>query len=158
MHGVRLGATVNLAPSGAAMKILIAMDGSTFSVKACRWVIGLTRSLRTQPQICLVNADEPLSNSVAIRIGPTESARYHKENAEFALKKGRAQLKRAGLKWTEETRIGHPAKVVLDVAERFRADMVVMGSHGRSPLKSLVLGSVTSKVIASTSIPIAVVR
>lgn len=140
------------------MKILIAMDGSTFSVKACRWVIGLTRSLRTQPQICLVNADEPLSNSVAIRIGPAESARYHKENAEFALKKGRAQLKRAGLKWTEETRIGHPAKVVLDVAERFKADMIVMGSHGRTPLKSLVLGSVTSKVIAGTSTPIAVVR
>ena len=140
------------------MKILIAMDGSIFSVKACRWVTGRTRSLRTQPEICLVNADEPLSNSVAIRIGPAESAQYHKENAEFALRKGRAQLKRAGLEWTEETRIGHPANVVLDVAERFRADMIVMGSHGRSPLKSLVLGSVTSKVIASTSTPVAVVR
>lgn len=140
------------------MKILIAMDGSPFSVKACRWVIGLTRSLRTQPQICLVTADEPLSNSVAIRMGPTGSARYHKENAEFALAKGRVHLKRAGLEWTEETRIGHPAKVVLETGERSGADLIVMGSHGRSPLKSLVLGSVTSKVIASTSTPVVVVR
>lgn len=140
------------------MKILVAMDGSTFSANACRWVISLTRSLRVPPQICLVNADEPLSSSVAIRIGATESARYHKENAEFAFKKGRSQFKRAGLGWTEETRIGHPAKVILEMASRYKADIIVMGSHGRTPLKSLVLGSVTSKVIAGTSIPVAVVR
>ena len=140
------------------MKILIAMDGSAFSVKACRWVVRLTRSLRQLPQICLVTADEPLSNSVALRIGATESARYHKENAEFALKKGRSQLKRAGLEWTEETRVGRAAETILDVAGRYKADMIVMGSHGRTPLKSLVLGSVTSKVIAQTSVPVVVVR
>ena len=131
---------------------------STFSVKACRWVINLAQSLRRRPRICLVNADEPLSNSVSIRLGPKESARYHDENAEYAMKKGRSLLRRAGLKWTEETRVGHPAKVILDFAERYKADVIVMGSHGRTPLKSLVLGSVPSKVIAGTSIPVAVVR
>ena len=140
------------------MKILIAMDGSPYSAKACRWVIKLSRSLRLSPKICLVNADEPLSNSVAIRIGATETARYHKENAEYALKKGRTLLKRTALQWTEEARIGHPAKVILEVAKRYKADFIVMGSHGRTPLKSLVLGSVTSKVIAGTSIPVAVIR
>lgn len=140
------------------MKILVAMDGSTYSVKACRWVINLSRSLRVRPKICLLNADEPLSNSVAIRIGATEVAHYHKENAEFALKKGRSLLQRAGLQSTEETRIGHPAQVILEVAKQFKADFIVMGSHGRTPLKSLVLGSVTSKVIAGTSIPLAVIR
>ena len=140
------------------MKILIPVDGSTYGVKACRWAISLTRSLRLPPRICLIYADEPLSNSVAIRIGAAESARYHAENAEYALKKARSLLKRANLPWTEETRIGHPAKVILEVAGRFKADVIVMGSHGRTPLKSLVLGSVTSKVIAGTAIPVAVVR
>lgn len=140
------------------MKILVAMDGSTYSVKACRWAMNLSRALRVPPKICLLNADEPLSNSVAIRIGATEAARYHRENAEYALKKGRALLERAGLRWTEEARIGHPAKVILEVAKRYKADLIVMGSHGRTPLKSLVLGSVTSKVIAETAIPIAVIR
>lgn len=140
------------------MRILVAMDGSTFSLSACRWVISLARSLRLPPQISLVYADEPLSNSVAIRIGATESAKYHNENAEFALKKGRSQFKRAGLEWTEETRIGHPASAILEMAKRYKADIIVMGSHGRTPLKSLVLGSVTSKVIAGTSIPVVVVR
>lgn len=140
------------------MKILVAMDGSTYSIKACRWVIKLTRSLRLPPKICLLNADEPLSNSVAIRIGATEAARYHKENAEYALKKGRSLLQRAGLQWTEQAQIGHPAKVILEAAGRYKADIIVMGSHGRTPLKSLVLGSVTSKVIAGTAIPIVVVR
>lgn len=140
------------------MKILVAMDGSAFSAKACRWAITLARNLRVRAQICLVTADEPLSNSVAVRMGPVESARFHKENAEFALKSGRAQLKRAGLAWTEQTRIGHPAKVVLDAASRFKADLIVMGSHGRTPLKSLVLGSVTAKVIAAATTPVAVIR
>jgi len=140
------------------MKILVPMDGSTFSVKACRWVVGLTKSLRRPPQICLVNADEPLSKSVAIHIGATESARYHKDNAEYALKKGRSLLRRADLKWTEEARIGYPATVILEIAQRYKADFIVMGSHGRTPLKSLVLGSVTSKVIAGASKPVVVVR
>ena len=140
------------------MKILVAMDGSIYSVKACRWVINLSRSLRLPPKICLLNADEALSNSVAIRIGATEAARYHKENAEYALKKGRSLLQRAGLQSTEEARIGHPAEVILEVAKQYKADFIVMGSHGRTPLKSLVLGSVTSKVIAGTSIPVAVIR
>lgn len=140
------------------MRILIAMDGSTHSVKACRWVIKFSRSLRSPPDICLLNVDEPLSNSVAIRIGAKEAARYHKENAEYALRKGRALLQRAGLQSTEEALIGHPAKVILEVAKRHKSDFIVMGSHGRTPLKSLVLGSVTSKVIAGTSIPVAVIR
>jgi nucleotide-binding universal stress UspA family protein len=140
------------------MKILVALDGSAYSAKACRWVIGLARSLRSPPEICLVNGDEPLSNSVVVRIGPRQAAKYHADNADFALKKSRSQLRRAGLEWTEEIRVGHPAAVILETARRFKSDMIVMGSHGRTPLKSLVLGSVTSKVIAATSTPVVVVR
>lgn len=140
------------------MKIIVALDGSAHSVKACKWVIGLTKNLVRRPSIRLVAADEPLSRSVSVQMGPTELARYHKDNGEYALKKARALLSRANLRWDEEFRVGHPPAVIVDAAKRARADIIVMGSHGRTAFRSLVLGSVTSKVIAGTSIPVVVIR
>lgn len=140
------------------MKIIVAVDGSAHSVKACRWAAALTRSLKEKPSLSLIAVDEPLSNSVAVKMGPTASAKYHKENADYALGKARTLLARARVTWDEEVRIGHPAKEITDLAEREKADIIVMGSHGRTAFKSLVLGSVSAKVIATTSIPVVIIR
>ena len=54
--------------------------------------------------------------------------------------------------------IGDPASMIVDVAKGGKFDLIVMGSHGRGALGSLVLGSVTAKVIAQCTIPVLVVR
>ncbi len=44
------------------------------------------------------------------------------------------------------------------LAKAERADLILMGSHGRGTLKNLLLGSVASKVIATSTVPVMVVR
>jgi nucleotide-binding universal stress UspA family protein len=47
---------------------------------------------------------------------------------------------------------------VVQAAESVQADLIVMGSHGRSGLEKLVLGSVTQAVLSHTRLPVLVVR
>ena len=50
------------------------------------------------------------------------------------------------------------ARTIVDEAERWRADVIVIGTHGRSGFAHLLLGSVADQVIRSSPIPVLVVR
>lgn len=60
------------------------------------------------------------------------------------------------LECTVQVREGHPAEEILAAAEDH--DLIVMGTHGRSGLEHLLLGSVTEKVIRHADCPVLVVR
>ena len=53
---------------------------------------------------------------------------------------------------------GHPAEEILKLAKEKAADLIVMGSLGRSGIKKILLGSVADKVIRNSSIPVLIVR
>ncbi|HMB15972.1 MAG TPA: universal stress protein [Pelovirga sp.] len=52
---------------------------------------------------------------------------------------------------------GPPSQVILSVAKEQKVDLIIMGSHRRSVLENAVLGSTTSKVLHSSTIPVLVV-
>jgi nucleotide-binding universal stress UspA family protein len=140
------------------MKILLAVDGSETGLGAARHVVALSKSLKAAPVVTLLHADPPLAKAVALELGEQGVAKYHADNGEMALKKARAVLKRAGLAVTERPLVGEPAATILKQATSSRADLIVMGTHGRGALKRLIVGSVTQKVISSSEIPVTVVR
>jgi nucleotide-binding universal stress UspA family protein len=74
------------------------------------------------------------------------------------MKGARAVLTRAGLEFSERALVGDPAPCIIKAAEGGRFDLVIMGSQGRNALKSLLLGSVTSKVLSRCKVPVMVVR
>lgn len=96
--------------------------------------------------------------SVAVSLGAKEVEHYHGENARHALSKARAVLKRAKVGFKERSAVGDPAAIIATFARGEQCDLAVMGSHGRSALKSLLLRSVTSKVIAAEELPVLVAR
>ena len=53
---------------------------------------------------------------------------------------------------------GHPAKKIVEVAEKENADLIVMGTHGTSGLGHALLGSVSDKVIRQAPCPVLLVR
>jgi nucleotide-binding universal stress UspA family protein len=140
------------------MKILLAVDGSETGLSAARHVVALSKSLKAPPVVTLLYADPPLAKAVALELGEEGVAQYHADNGETALKKARAVLKRAGLTFSERPMIGEPVTTILKQAKSVRADLIVMGTHGRGALKSLIVGSVTQKIISTSSIPVTVVR
>ena len=65
---------------------------------------------------------------------------------------------RDGLTFRTEVREGRPAGAILEVADALALDLIVIGSHGRSGLDHLLLGSVTERVLRKAPVPVLVVR
>ena len=53
---------------------------------------------------------------------------------------------------------GKPAEAVIQTAQERRADLIVLGSHGRTGVERLLMGSVAERVIVLASCPVLVVK
>jgi universal stress protein A len=60
--------------------------------------------------------------------------------------------------WDVETATGHPADVIVRIAEERDVDLIVMGTHGRTGLQHVLIGSVAEKVVRLAPCPVLTVR
>src|SRR5512146_653669 len=140
------------------MKVLLSHDGSECSDRAVKYVTNTLKKQVKNLRVTLVYVDIPMLDRVIAGLGEETVARIHRENSDYALKGARARLKRAGVAFSESRLIGNVANHIVDLAEKGKFDVVVMGSHGRTALKNLLLGSVTTQVMAQSKVPVLVVR
>ena len=147
------------------MRVLVAFDGSPHASAAVDLLgrLGLPRS----PVVTLLHVVET-HDYVISRLRTTggsqlrglanEVIQARKQAGARMLEKARRALKRSEV--TADTLVaeGHPAEAVLDVAERSRADLVVMGSRGLTGMKRLLLGSVSHKVVRHAPCSVLVVK
>lgn len=140
------------------MKILLAVDGSPISLRATKFVAKLAKEMAEPPDVILFNADPPLMQAVAIKLGQQGAATYHAENGAYAIKAARTALKRAHVAFTEKLVVSEPAASIVKTSKSERCDLIVMGSHGHTVLQTLFVGSVTAKVIAQGDVPVVVAR
>jgi nucleotide-binding universal stress UspA family protein len=88
---------------------------------------------------------------------PTES----EAEAEAAVTTAASELAKAGVRahgMVRDTTFGHAAREIIEGAQEHGADVIIMGSRGRSDLAGLVLGSTAHKVIHLADRPVLVVR
>ena len=140
------------------MRILVAVDGSTIAVRAARHAGRLALAMKQPPQLVLMHVDAPLLRAAAAEIGVRGVEKYHAENAAFALRGARTALRRLGVAFEEQALVGDGAQRIVEAAKAGRFDLVVMGSHGRGAFRSLFLGSVVTKVLSHSQVPVLVVR
>ena len=81
-----------------------------------------------------------------------------RQNAETYLERQAAQLRAAGVETSCEVRLGAPAEIIVEVAEREQATLIAMATHGYSGIKRWAIGSVTDKVVHAARVPVSVVR
>ena len=140
------------------MKILVAVDGSDISVRAAKHANALAKRLAKPAKIFLVAVDPAPFPGVVSRIGKEAMERIHAENHERMLAPARRALARSKADVREVAVVGEPAEAILAAAQANKADIVVMGSHGRGSVKGILLGSVSSKVIAQSELPVTIIR
>jgi len=140
------------------MKILVAVDGSDISVRAAKHAGALARRLAKPAKIFLVAVDPAPFPGVVSRIGKEAMDRIHAENHARMLAPARKALARSAAEVRELALVGEPAEAILEAARAHKADLVVMGSHGRGSVSGVLMGSVSSKVIAQADRPVTIVR
>lgn len=140
------------------MKVLFASDGSECSDRAARYLV---KSLRAQVRglnVTLFHVCMPMLDRVAAALGEARVAEIHREDSAEALRRARQRLKRAGITFEEAHTAGNAAYCISQKASRGKFDLVLMGSHGRSALKNVLLGSVTARVLSECAVPVLVVH
>lgn len=140
------------------MKILVPVDGSTYSRSAIGFIASRATLIGARPDVDVLNVQLPVPVRAARLVGKQALAAYYEDEAKKALKGALAALKRAGLTATDGYVVGHPADEIVQRADRSRVDLIVMGSHGHGALASLMLGSVTRGVLARTKRPVLLLR
>ncbi|GMV28188.1 MAG: hypothetical protein AMXMBFR59_03130 [Rhodanobacteraceae bacterium] len=140
------------------MKLLIAVDGSDHSDRAVDYVLNHWHKLDPDLRLVLCHGDPPLPPHIGNALGSSAVAEYHADNAAKALQSARTKLDAAGVTAEVHSGVGDPAEVILGAIKTSGADLAVMGTHGRGVLRKLLLGSVVSKVLASSPVPVLVVR
>lgn len=140
------------------MKILVPIDGSKYSENSLAFVASRATLLGNNPEIELFVALEPLPARATRLVGGSSLNAYYEEEAQKIFEPARAFLNAANIRAKETYVIGAPDEVIAEEAERFGADLIIMGSRGRTALAGLFLGSVTNGVLARTKTPILILR
>ncbi len=138
----------------AALRLLVAVDGSVPSLRAVQHAIGLAR--RGLPvELHLVNAQPPLRGTAALLLGREELEDYHREEGMKALADALQALTTAGIAPHLHVAVGAPADIVLAFARRLGAQLIVMGTRGfGGGVAGAVMGSVASDVVTGAGVPV----
>ena len=140
------------------MRILMPIDGSTFSKAALAFIASRSTLIESQPEVELLNVQYPVSARVMRGAGRDLVQQHHESESNKVIKPALASLKRAGLRAQPRAMVGSPGVEVGRIAADDAADLIVMGSHGHTGFKNLLFGSVTQAVLASCNTPLLVLR
>lgn len=139
-------------------KILVAADGSEFTMKAVNYLIEHREQFGSQPEIQLIHVRTPLPARPASALGKETVKKYYADETAKSLSQARKALDKAGLQYNVVPRVGDAATEIAAYAEKGRFTLLVIGSHGHGALASLALGSVATKVLAHCKTPMLIIR
>jgi nucleotide-binding universal stress UspA family protein len=137
-------------------RILLAMDGSPHSKEALRYARDL--ALRDDAQVIVVHAVPHLPAIQGLNGQEWEHmVSCNLAEGQKVTEQVSGQLQDSGLDVIVEVLEGPPGDAILRVAEARHCDLIVMGSRGRGGLASLLLGSVSHRVLAHAHVPVMIV-
>lgn len=140
------------------MKILVAVDGSTYTKRMLAYLAAHDEWLGSAHQYTVVHGTVMVPARAKSYFDRETLKSYSESELEKVFKPIRNFFSRHGLAATFFGKAGPAADVIAAVAEQGKFDLLVMGSHGHGALANLAMGSVVTKVMASCTVPILVVR
>jgi nucleotide-binding universal stress UspA family protein len=140
------------------MKILIPYDGSRYAKAAVDFVTARAVPGGAQPSVLLLNVQSPALATLTGPRGRMRLANLYKDRANRVLQPAVNALRKAGIDAKSTYVVGTPGIRIARVAAAKRVDLVVMGSHGRTALAGMLLGSVAQTVLAFGTTPVLLVR
>lgn len=140
------------------MKLLLPVDGSEVSRKAVRVALQLLQH-GLAADIVLANVQAPANlYEMVTAPDPQVLERVRQAAGADILQPAQAVLTEARVAFESEVASGDPANTIIDIAERYGCDMIIMGARGTSALRSALLGSVSYEVLHSAHVPVMIVK
>jgi len=140
------------------MKILLAVDGSPYTKRMLAFVAAHDEWLGARHQYTVLSVVPFMPPRAAAVTARDVIQRYYRDEAERVLKPIRAFVKKQGLEAEFVGQPGNVADTIAKTADSGCFDLLLMGSHGHGNLGNLVMGSVATKVLAGSKVPVLLVR
>ena len=136
------------------MKILLAVDGSQTSLDAVKFVIKHAHWFSERPQLEVVSAHAQISvpRFPGISIGKKQMQQFYEDEGGKRLAEARRLLDQAGIRYEASVLVGNLAEVITKHAKKTGCDLIVVGAP------QAVIGSVSSKVMHLSEVPVLMVK
>ena len=140
------------------MKILLAVDGSPYTKKMLTYLATHEATLGDSMDYTALTVSPALPARARAALGKETVDHYYAEESEKVLSPVVKFLGKHGLKVKTIVKVGHAGETIAKIAEDGKYDLVIMGTKGVSALNKLVMGSVSTKVLAQCSVPVMLIR
>ncbi len=140
-------------------KLFVPIDSSDNAIRALDYAIRLAKE-GGQIELRLAYAHTPpvIYGEIAIYESEEKAIELQKRHGEDILRPALEKAKAGGIPFTSEILVGDVPKVLVKDAEDRGCDAIVMGTRGMSAMGNLVMGSIATKVIHLTKLPVILVK
>ena len=140
-------------------KLLVPVDGSDNAMRALEYAIRLAKECGPT-ELVIAYAHEPpiVYGELAIYVPPGEAEKLQRKHGEDILRPFIETAKRAGVTFSSQVLIGDIPQSIVSCAETLGCGGIVMGTRGMGSILNLIAGSVATKVIHLTKLPVTLVK
>ena len=141
--------------------LLVPVDESPMSYAAAEQALSLAKDLNCPVTIMSVIAVDPFVGVDFYKVAPaiTDYFMQAEQNAQNRLAEIQQSFSREGISVDTKIIRGVAASEgIVQIANEIGADLIIMGSHGRTGVKKMMLGSVTQNVLTQSPVPVLIVK
>lgn len=143
-------------------KVLIPFDGSPAAMRAVEQVAALAAKMTAAPEVILLAVVPPAGfGDQLLKSKPSDIQALQKPALESARKEmdaAAAALSKSGITAQVHVEVGAPEEIIAHYGSAYHCDMIVMGTRGLGAIEGLLLGSVTTKTVHLTDLPVLLVK
>ena len=140
------------------MKILIAADGSSYTKRMLAYLAAHDEWLGDAHRYTLLHVTPAVPPRAAAALDKDLLLEHYSEQSDKVFKPIRSFFAKQKINAEYVAKVGPAADTIAALATKGKYDLLMMGSHGHGLLGNLVLGSVTTKVMAHCETPVLIIR
>jgi len=140
------------------MKVLMGIDDSKYAAEIARAFVAQFRAENTEVLVLHVLQPLGLMAPPEMAMGYAPELEEMKKPAQELVERVAMQLRGAGFKAETAVEVGDVRERILDSASEWRADLIVLGSHGKRGLQRFLLGSVAEFVARHARCSVHIIR
>lgn len=139
--------------------ILVPIDGSDNALRAAEYAVRVAKEHKSASiHLVTVHPEPVVYGEIAIYVDRSKVEQAQREHAEAVLQPVADIAAASGVDFTKEILVGDAAASIVRRADELGCDVIVMGTRGLGALGNLALGSVATKVVHLTQLPVTLVK
>ena len=140
-------------------RVLVAVDGSDNALRALDFAVDLARSgPATELHVMTVRAPVRVYGEIAVYATEEHMRELASQQVQAALDTAAGRLASSDVRFTLEQVEGPPGETIARRADELGCKLIVMGTHGRGRVGSLLMGSVAQTVVHLATVPVTLVK